>query len=179
MQIKVFLPISLILFVVLWVMSLPCISEDAHHATNSHRYVEIYVDEGNVHHGVLHSRGIGKYSPAAQSPAQARLMAKRAARVDAYRNLLSMVHGAQPTIRTGTVHYGGYLHGAAVVGEHQLEKQGIAEVDMVLYMEMDKHMQDVLREKGVTEKRIDEQRYRKLQKKSNYINENEWKSWQQ
>ena len=65
---------------------------------------------------ILEATGVGK-APRGRSPAQARLLAERAAKVQAYRNLIRSVDRLSPLIQgeAGIVASTGFIHGVKVV----------------------------------------------------------------
>ncbi|HWR43377.1 LPP20 family lipoprotein [Sporomusa sp.] len=85
----------------------------------------------NWDEGFVEAIGTGVPSSIAKSPAQARLMARRAAIVDAQRNLLESVEGVKVTAETTVQNFettndtvktqvSGIVKGARIVNEHQL-----------------------------------------------------------
>ena len=82
--------------------------------------------------GILEAHGIGK-APRGRSRAQARLLAERAAKVQAYRNLLKAVDRLNPILVNGAglVSQTGYIRGAKFV-EKQYRPSGEVEVKAVL-----------------------------------------------
>jgi len=71
-------------------------------------------------------KGIGYPPIRAQSPAQARLLARRSAILDAYRNALGIAgNGGEYDERAFYLHFGGFIQGARIIKEEFLEDGGI------------------------------------------------------
>ena len=82
--------------------------------------------------GVIRTTGVGKYPRSGRTPAQKRLLAERAAKVIAYRNLLRATNQLEPVIiNKGTLYVDGFLKGAEIVQKRYMSN-GTVEVDMRL-----------------------------------------------
>lgn len=96
--------------------------------------VEVTFQEGQVQTcgGVIVARGIGR-PPRARGKAQGRLLAERAAKLKAYRNLLRAVDRLNPVLMNGTgiVAQTGFVRGAKFI-ERQYRPNGEVEVKAVL-----------------------------------------------
>ncbi|MBI3948199.1 MAG: LPP20 family lipoprotein [Armatimonadetes bacterium] len=101
--------------------------------------------EVNWSEGVLQANGVGVRPRDAESEAQARLLARRAAIADAYRNLAQLINEVRVTADTTADQYitrsdqirmrvDAYIRGAQVIEEEDDESQGIYTVTMALPM---------------------------------------------
>ena len=82
--------------------------------------------------GVIISTGIGKPPQHIRKPAQRRLLAERAAKVMAYRNLMQAARRMEPVmVESGTISVDGFLKGARIVQKRYMSN-GSVEVDMKL-----------------------------------------------
>lgn len=146
--------------------------------SNKRPFLEVYADNNGVSHGVLHANGIGKYLARGKTPAQARLMAKRAARVNCYRNLLSAAKGRRVRIRSGLIREDGFLKGAAIYKEEVISKGGIfTRAEMCLFFVLNESLLNKFRNSGIMIKNINKDEYLLRKEQSKLINEKQWMSW--
>ncbi len=96
-------------------------------------------------------KGIGYPPIRAQSPAQARLLARRAAILDAYRNALGVAdNGREYDDLAFYSHISGFIQGARVIKEEFLEDGGVMvtlEIEETELVEMAKKITVVVKEK--------------------------------
>ncbi len=141
-------------------------------------FLDVYTDNDGVSHGVLHANGIGRYLARGKTHAQARLMAKRAARVSCYRNLLSATKGRRTKIRSGLIREDGFLKGAAIYKEELISKGGIfTRAEMCLFFVLNESLLNKFKNSGIIIKNINKDEYLLIKKQSKLINEKQWTSW--
>ncbi len=141
-------------------------------------FLEIYKDNDGICHGVLHANGISKAVGGGGNVAQARLMAKRAARINAYRNLLFATKGRRRRIRSGLIREDGFLKGAAIYKEEIISKGGIfSRAQACLFFQADESLLNEFRMSGVEIKKINKDEYFRIRKQSKFIDEKQWILW--
>ncbi|RJP58077.1 MAG: hypothetical protein C4541_08600 [Candidatus Auribacter fodinae] len=165
-----------LIFVIVSLFAVPGLAQSS--ASRMDPVLNIYTDLMNNRYGILHVAGYGNATGNRRfSRSQAWLMAKRAARVDAYRQLVTQLPASQNSIQDGEYAVHGFLSGAAVYDEYTSETEKSAFVEMVLFFNVTDRIYDHFIKNGVRIQEISAEEYERIQNNVDFVSYKEWHSW--
>lgn len=145
----------------------------------AHTYLELYRGLFNRTYGVLYSSGIGQFPDnTTYTVGQTKLMAKRAAKLRAYRAIAISLPGAQHNGQRLSAR-SMFLKDVAVMNEEVSESDKKAYVDMALFLNITPNLEKHFERSGIEIIELNREEYEQRKKQAQFITQQEWQSWKQ